>query len=142
MLETEQKMIEILRILSENEKPMGSKFLAEKLQTKGYELGERAVRYHLKILDEKGFTKRIGYSGRQITDLGMKELNKGLVYDQVNFIFSKFEEMIYKTNFDFKTGLGDVVLNSSQLILEKDSCNIVKEVFDAGICVSKHGSIN
>ena len=47
----------------------------------------------MRILDEKGFTERIGYAGRQITETGLKELEKGLIYDQVDFVFSKFEDM-------------------------------------------------
>ena len=101
MSESEHRMIEILRILSEQDKAIGSKVIANELKNKGYNLGERAVRYHMQILDEKGFSKRKGYSGRIITESGRKKLEKGLIYDQVDFIYSKFEEMMYKTNFDF-----------------------------------------
>ncbi|MDR0911389.1 MAG: NrpR regulatory domain-containing protein [Methanobrevibacter sp.] len=142
MLESEQKLIEILRILNDSNKPIGSKILAELLQDKGYNLGERAVRYHLKVLDEKGFTKRVGYSGREITKLGVTELRKGFVYDQVNFIFSKFEEMIYKTTFDYKNLKGNVVLNKSILRYDEEAMKIVKEVFDNGISVSPFVDIN
>ncbi|MBR2556812.1 MAG: hypothetical protein IKE95_00355, partial [Methanobrevibacter sp.] len=47
MSESEQRMIEILRILSVQEKPTGSKYIADELKEKGYNLGERAVRYHM-----------------------------------------------------------------------------------------------
>ena len=53
MSESEHRMIEILRILNIQEKPIGSKVIADELKTKGYNLGERAVRYHMQILDEK-----------------------------------------------------------------------------------------
>ena len=88
--ETDRKMIEILRILADHDKVLGAKTIAEELKRKGYDLGERAVRYHMRILDEKGFTERIGYAGREITEKGLKELDKGLIYDQVDFSFSKF----------------------------------------------------
>lgn len=103
MTESEHRMIEILRILDKQKKPTGSKLIANELKEKGFNLGERAVRYHMQILDEKGYTEKMGYSGRQITDLGRKKLEKGLVYDQVDFIQSKFEEMIYLTDFDYRT---------------------------------------
>ena len=48
---------------------------------------ERAVRYHMRILDEKGFTERIGYAGRQITNKGIKELEKGLILRSSRFYF-------------------------------------------------------
>ena len=73
MTESEHKIIEILRILNEQNKPTGSKLIAEELKNKGFNLGERAVRYHMQILDEKGYTERMGYSGRQITELGRKK---------------------------------------------------------------------
>ena len=101
MSESEHRMIEILRILNAQNKPTGSKLIADELKNKGFNLGERAVRYHMQILDEKGYTERMGYSGRQITDLGREKLEKGLIYDQVDFIHSKFEEMIYLTDFNY-----------------------------------------
>lgn len=135
MTESEHKIIEILRILEQQEKPTGSKFIADKLKSKGFNLGERAVRYHMQLLDEKGFTERVGYAGRQITELGLKELEKGLIYDQVDFIYSKFEEMIYLTDFDINKRKGNVVVNTSTLHDEK-ALDIIKEVFKNNLCVS------
>lgn len=135
MSESEHRMIEILRILSNQDKAVGSKVIANELKSKGYNLGERAVRYHMQILDEKGFTERMGYSGRVITDLGKQKLEKGLIYDQVDFIFSKFEEMIYQTSLEYKTKTGTVIVNTSN-ILENEAFDIIKEVFKSGICVS------
>jgi repressor of nif and glnA expression len=136
MSESEHKMIEILRILNDYGETIGSKTIADELKNRGYILGERAVRYHMKILDEKGFTERVGYSGRKITNLGKKELEKGLVYDQVDFIFSKFEEMIYQTNFDFENSTGNVIVNTSKLALEEGSFDLIKNVFKSGLAVS------
>ena len=135
MSESEHRMIEILRILNTQEKPIGSKVIADELKMKGYNLGERAVRYHMQILDEKGYTERKGYSGRVITELGKTKLEKGLIYDQVDFIFSKFEERIYQTDFDFNRKEGNVIVNTSN-ILDNKAFDIIKEVFASGICVS------
>ena len=52
--EKNRKMMEILRILADREEVLGAKTIAEELKKKGYGLGERAVRYHMRILDEKG----------------------------------------------------------------------------------------
>ena len=41
MSESEYRMIEILRILSVQEKPTGSKLIADELKNKGFNLGER-----------------------------------------------------------------------------------------------------
>lgn len=134
--ETDRKMMEILRILADRSEVLGAKTIAEELRRKGYDLGERAVRYHMRILDEKGFTERIGYAGRQITPEGIKELEKGLIYDQVDFIFSKFEDMMYQTTLDPKTGLGKVVVNTSSFRYDEELMNIIKNTFNKGISVS------
>jgi len=136
--ETDRKMMEILRILADREEVLGAKTIAEELKKKGYNLGERAVRYHMRILDEKGFTERIGYAGRQITETGLKELEKGLIYDQVDFVFSKFEDMIYQTTLDPMKGKGSVVVNTSSFTYTEDVMNILKEVFGKGIAVSPY----
>ncbi len=141
MSESEHRMIEILRILNAQDKPTGSKLIADELKSKGYNLGERAVRYHMQILDEKGYTERMGYSGRQITDLGREKLEKGLIYDQVDFIHSKFEEMIYLTDFNYMTQSGNVVVNTST-IYNEESINILKEIFESGLSVSPYVNLN
>jgi len=136
--ETDRKMMEILRILADREEVLGAKTIAEELKKKGYDLGERAVRYHMRILDEKGFTERIGYAGRQITNKGLKELEKGLIYDQVDFIFSKFEDMIYQTTLNPSDGTGKVIVNTSSFKYEKSLIEILKSVFKKGIAVSPY----
>ena len=141
MSESEHRMIEILRILNTQDKPTGSKLIADELKSKGYNLGERAVRYHMQILDEKGYTERMGYSGRRITDLGREKLEKGLIYDQVDFIHSKFEEMIYLTDFNYITQSGNVVVNTST-IYNEESINILKEIFESGLSVSPYVNLN
>ncbi|MCE5213990.1 MAG: DUF128 domain-containing protein, partial [Methanobacterium sp.] len=73
---------------------------------------------------------------REITDKGLKELEKGLIYDQVDFIFSKFENMIYNTTLDPLKGNGNVVVNTSFFKYNKGILDIIKEVFASGIAVS------
>ena len=50
MSESEHRMIEILRILNNHDKPIGSKVIANELRNKGYNLGERAVDIICKFL--------------------------------------------------------------------------------------------
>lgn len=141
MSESERRMIEILRILNKQDKATGSKLIADELKEKGFNLGERAVRYHMQILDEKGYTERMGYSGRRITDLGREKLEKGLIYDQVDFIYSKFEELIYLTNFNYMARQGNVVVNTST-IYNEESYNIIKDIFSSGLSVSPYVNLN
>ncbi|MCE5213750.1 MAG: NrpR regulatory domain-containing protein, partial [Methanobacterium sp.] len=136
--ETDRKMMEILRILADRDEVLGAKTIALELKKKGYDLGERAVRYHMRILDEKGFTERKGYAGREITPIGLKELEKGLIYDQVDFIFSKFENMIYKTTLNPHLPKGNVVVNTSLFRDSEGIIEILKEVFAKGLSVSPY----
>ena len=141
MSESEHRMIEILRVLSKQDNPTGSKVIADELKEKGFNLGERAVRYHMQILDEKGYTEKKGYSGRIITDLGREKLEKGLIYDQVDFIYSKFEEMMYLTDFSYIEQNGNVVVNTST-VYNEESINIMKELFESGLSVSPYVNLN
>ena len=141
MSESEYRMIEILRVLANRDQPTGSKVIADELKEKGFNLGERAVRYHMQILDEKGYTEKKSYSGRVITDLGREKLEKGLIYDQVDFIYSKFEEMIYLTDFNYMTQQGNVVVNTST-IYNEESIEIMKEIYKSGLSVSPYVNIN
>jgi len=47
----ERKTLLILRILHEAGGPLGSRLIARRMQEKGLMPSERAVRYHLKLMD-------------------------------------------------------------------------------------------
>ncbi|RAP52880.1 MAG: hypothetical protein BZ138_02140 [Methanosphaera sp. rholeuAM270] len=130
------KMMEILRILYNENETLGAKVISEELNKRGYLLGERAVRYHMHILDEKGFTEKMGYKGRKITEKGIEELNKGLIYDQVDFTYARFLEKMYNVSLDYSTGKGSVIVNISS-INELDSQEIINEFFREGLAVSQ-----
>ncbi|MCX6011888.1 MAG: hypothetical protein NTV30_00450 [Chloroflexi bacterium] len=77
--EAEKKVISILKILSNCREPMGARLIAYQLKNYGVELGERAVRYHLKMTDERGLTKLIGRDGRLLTEKGQEEINSARI---------------------------------------------------------------
>jgi len=134
----QRKLIEILRILHENQGPIGARLIADRMNERGYPIGERGVRYHLRILDERGLTKRQGYDGRIITERGTKELGNALVGDRMGFIITKIEKLIYDTTFDLKTGQGNVIINTS-IIDKKDideTLRIMQHVINEGYCFS------
>lgn len=122
----QRKLIEILRILHENKDPIGARLIADRINERGYAIGERGVRYHLRILDERGLTKRQGYDGRIITERGINELNNALVGDRVGFIINRIEKLIYDTTFDLKTMQGDVIINTS--VIDKDDFDKTMEI--------------
>ncbi|MDP3103165.1 MAG: NrpR regulatory domain-containing protein [Candidatus Methanoperedens sp.] len=122
----QRKLIEILRILYENHEPIGARLIADRMNGRGYPIGERGVRYHLRILDERGLTSRQGYDGRIITERGTNELNNALVGDRLGFIITRIEKLIYDTTFDLKTGQGNVITNTS--IIDKDDFDRTIEI--------------
>lgn len=130
-------MMEILRILNSEDKVLGAKHISDELGKRGYSLGERAVRYHMRILDEKGFTEKIGHKGRIITQEGKNELNNGLIFDQVDFSYSRFQEKMYNVSLDISTAKGFVIANISS-INQLDAKDIIDSVFEHGLAVSKN----
>lgn len=117
-LTVQRKIIAILTIIRESHTPIGARLIAGRMSLRGYDIEERAVRYYLHILDEQGFTKRIGYGGRIITERGMDELNNALVGDRVGFIITKIERLMLDTTFDLRTWQGYVIINMS--IIDKN----------------------
>ena len=137
--EVERKVIAIFRILSQSNEPLGARVISHHLKNHGVELTERAVRYHLKLMDERGFTESMGRDGRLITRLGLEELESALVSDKVGFVASKTELLAYQTELDIDTRQGKVPVNISffpEKQFEK-AIEAMKRVFQAGICVSE-----
>lgn len=135
----QRRLIEILRIIDDADKPIGARAISDALCIRGYDLGERAVRYNLKILDDLGFTEKQGYSGRALTYLGIKELNDALVNDRIGFVNTRIEEYIYRTAFDPRTAMGNVVANVST-VRKADyerARDVMIEAFHAGCTVSE-----
>ncbi len=135
----ERKVLSILKILASSQQAQGARVIARYLKNLGIELTERAVRYHLKLTDERGLTELVGRrDGRIITELGQTELKKALVSDKVGFAFARIEDLAFRTNFDFKTRTGLVPVNVS-MFAKKDfpaALKIMKGIFKAGLCVS------
>ncbi len=113
----QRKLMEILRVIDERESAVGARIISDVLKEKGYPLGERGVRYHLRILDERGLTERHGYAGRTITELGKKELEDALVQDRIGFVLTQIEKRIYQTDLDLSSRTGLVIANIA--IIEK-----------------------
>ena len=68
----------ILKILNDTAEPLGARVLARHLKDHGVDLAERSVRYHLKLMDERGLTQLVGNDGRLITREGIEELKSAL----------------------------------------------------------------
>jgi repressor of nif and glnA expression len=136
--DTERKVVSILKVLSESSEPLGSITIARELERYGITLSERAVRYHLRITDERGYTQPMGRDGRMLTPKGVEELRMALAPDQVGFILDKLEMLAFRTTFDPVTKSGLVPVNTSIMdisVFEKVLA-ITREVFKTGLAVS------
>ncbi len=136
--DVERKTIAIMRILKDSPEPLGARVISQGLKDHGVELGERAVRYHLKLMDERGFTQSEGRDGRLITQLGLEELDSALVSDKVGFVASKIEFLACQTDFNIVKRQGKVPVNISFFPQRQfmKAIEIMKRVFQTGICVS------
>lgn len=138
--DTERKIIAILKVLSESSEPLGSITIARELERHGIFLSERAVRYHLRITDERSHTQPFGRDGRMLTPQGLEELKIALAPEHVGFVLEKLETLAFQTTFNPKTRSGLVPVNTS-LIAEdrlKEVLNIFGEVYSAGFCISEY----
>lgn len=136
---SQRRLIEIIRVINAADKPIGARAISDELSSRGYEVGERAIRYNLKIMDELGFTKKEGYSGRILTPLGKRELSDALVDDRIGFVNARIEEYMYRSSFDPRSDDNRVVVNTS-LLDKRDSeraMEAMRQVFDAGFAVSR-----
>jgi len=136
--DVERKVLTILRVLSETQQPLGARLIAQRLKEYGVELGERAVRYHLKLMDERGLTNLIGRDGRVITERGIEEVCDAMVGDKVGFAITRIELLAFRTDFDWDKGTGSVPVNVSFFPRRKFSraLDTMKSIFAAGLCVS------
>jgi len=110
-----RKEIEILRILSEFASPMGSTLLKRELRKRGFLLSERTVRYHLQLLEAKGFVQGHNQKGRKITQLGLEELSRSLATQRLGFTTTRFMALAYSANYSPAVDSGTVVTNVSLL---------------------------
>ncbi|MBN1691511.1 MAG: DUF128 domain-containing protein [Dehalococcoidia bacterium] len=137
--DVERKITAILQILSDSRSPMGSRNISRLLAEKGIRLGERAVRYHLKIMDERGMTRSAGHKdGRTITGPGLEELRNSLVTDKIGFINTKIERLAYQTTAGLRSGTGVAPIDISFFRKEDYSRTLrtMLPVFEAGLCSS------
>jgi repressor of nif and glnA expression len=132
-------MLAILDILDKHQgEIIGSREISRQLRLHGVELTERTVRYHLKIMDEKGFTRVFGKEGRKITQRGREELASAMVSSRVGFIISKIETLSFQTNFDMVRQEGDIIINVSFLAEEdlREALGVMRPVFSSPYVMS------
>jgi repressor of nif and glnA expression len=138
--DVERKVLAILNTLEDSlDEPVGSTVIAKRLKDMGIGLSERAVRYHLRLMDERGLTRLVGRrDGRLITEQGEAEIKKAMVSHKVGLTLSRIEMLAFRTNIDLDKKEGMVPANVSFFNNEDFSraLKIMKPIFKAGLCVS------
>jgi len=142
--DVERKTLLILRILNEVQGAVGSRLIARRMQELGVTASERAVRYHLKLMDERGLTKLIGQKdGRIITKMGIDELGAARVEDKVGLAISRIETLAFQTTFDPEKQEGLLPVNISFFNNADfpEALRIMAPVFEAGFVVSSRAAV-
>jgi len=137
--DVERKITAILKVLSDADDPLGGRVISRRLKDRGVDLNERTVRYHLKMMDERGLTRPVGNrDGRAITEPGLEELKSALVYDKVGFVSSRIEWLAYLTSADLDRSSGNVPIDVSLFPKEQfaQAWNIMRDIFASGYCIS------
>lgn len=134
----ERKELLILKVLDDAREPLGARVISRRLLDHGISLGERAVRYHLKLMDERGLTRLVSRDGRVITEKGREELNTALVRDKVGYAITKIELLAFRTTFDPDSRSGAVPVNISFFSKSRfeKALQAMKPAFASGLCVS------
>jgi repressor of nif and glnA expression len=136
----ERKILAILKVLQGLQEPAGGRVVAQKLREYGVVLSERAVRYHLKIMDERGLTQLVGNrDGRILTDKGKNEIKNALVKDKVGLSITKIELLAFRTTFDYESRKGLVPLNVSFFPENefKRALPFIRKAIENKLCVSQ-----
>jgi HTH-type transcriptional regulator, global nitrogen regulator NrpRI len=142
--DTERKVILILKILNESQNPVGARVIARKMSAQNVQLSERTVRYHLKLMDERGLTKFIGRrDGRIITRLGQDEINNARVQDKIGLSISRIDVLSFKTTFNLKKMRGLTPVNISFFPQDqfKKAFVAMKPVFKKNLAVSSRVAV-
>ena len=140
----ERKVILILKILRTSPEPLGARVIARQMSEQNVQLSERTVRYHLKIMDERGLTQLVGRrDGRIITEQGLDEISDARVQDKIALSISRIDVLSFRTTFDVKKQVGLVPVNISFFPKEQFSqaLKVMKPIFQKKLAVSSRVAV-
>ncbi|MBS3908783.1 MAG: DUF128 domain-containing protein [Actinobacteria bacterium] len=138
MHEIERKSVTILDILSKEKEPLGAGIISKRLKSFGIDLSERAVRYHLQLMDERGLTEVRGKEGRLLTARGKEELSNALVADKLGLVITKIDTLSFMADLNLAEKTGRVILNVTLMPQEvlDEALAIMKDTFAAKLGIS------
>ncbi len=137
--EIEKKTLLILRVLRDARQPQGARLIARQMADHGVSMSERTIRYHLRLMDERGLTKLVGRrDGRLVTKVGLDELSSARVRDKLGLAISRIEILAFRTTFDPKNSQGLLPVNVSFFPKEsfRKALEAMQPAFRVGLCVS------
>lgn len=139
MGKSEGKRLMIMKILSEEDQPLSSQVIKERMNERGTNMSERTVRFHMLALDKAGLTEYREKKGRYLTPRGLKELSRTQVYDRVGFLSARIDELSYQMDFDWKKRQGTVVVNVSLIPIENSSVvfHLISPIFETGLTMGR-----
>ncbi|MBP1720734.1 MAG: hypothetical protein H6Q50_246 [Deltaproteobacteria bacterium] len=135
----EKKTLLILRTLRDSRQTLGARLIARRMSEQGTRMSERTVRYHLRLMDERGLTRLAGRrDGRVITETGLDELANARVRDKLGLAISRIEVLAFRTTFDPKGKQGLLPVNISFFPKGgfRKALEAMQPAFRAGLCVS------
>ncbi|MEM2276366.1 MAG: NrpR regulatory domain-containing protein [Thermoproteota archaeon] len=130
----------ILKILSENDGPLGSTTITRELVKRGVFINERTVRNYLKSFEKEGLVSSHGKNGRSITEMGLKELSSLLTYQRLDFVLTRYLSLAYSVTFTPRSGKGRIVANVTLLDkrnLDKAS-DVLRRLNQAGLLLAPY----
>jgi HTH-type transcriptional regulator, global nitrogen regulator NrpRI len=140
----ERKVLLILKILHESSEPLGARVIARQMKEQGVQLSERTVRYHLKLMDEKGLTRLFGRrDGRIITSTGLDEISNARVQDKISLSISRIDVLSFKMTYDVNKNTGMTPVNISFFPQNqfKKALKLMKPVFKKNIAISSRVAV-
>jgi repressor of nif and glnA expression len=104
----DRRTYDLLRLVNENE-PIGSIRLVDRLQQRGYDIKDRTVRLTLSELDEAGLTKKVAGKGRRLTAAGREELARGDVGGRLANVRERIATLTSQVTYDPAEDLGELI---------------------------------
>jgi GntR family transcriptional repressor for pyruvate dehydrogenase complex len=84
----------IMKIMADSDTPVGSGYVRDNLRLNGYELSEATAGRLLREMDLEGYTERIGFKGRSLTEQGVRKLQEMEQENRINHYGRKLLNVI------------------------------------------------
>lgn len=120
MLSREQ--YQILKMLNESTEPLGSGTISERMGQIDIAVSEATIGRFLRNLDSRGFTKKLGFQGRCLTEEGIRTLEK---YEHEKNLQVKTNHIMNLAKAEAKDELLSILV--ARKAIEKETCRLAAE---------------